>query len=87
VQLPEGQEVFGRGGAAIVEPRMGELIAGPLYDEEGIVTADCDLRVGLRAKRWFDSVGHYGREDVLAPAPSASIAGPEGEEHPTDGGG
>ena len=41
------------------------MIAGPLYDEEGIVTADCDLSAGLHAKRWFDSVGHYSREDVL----------------------
>jgi nitrilase len=62
--LPEGVDVFGRGGAAIVAP-SGEVVAGPLYDEEGIVTADCDLRTGLRAKRWFDSVGHYSREDVL----------------------
>jgi hypothetical protein len=36
-----------------------------LYDAEGIVAADCDLRAGLHAKRWFDAVGHYGREDVL----------------------
>jgi hypothetical protein len=27
--------------------------------------ADCDLRQTLHAKRWFDSVGHYSREDVL----------------------
>ena len=64
--LPEGKEVFGRGGAAIVEPTWGEVIAGPLYGEEGIVVADCDLRAGLHAKRWFDAVGHYGRADVLA---------------------
>jgi hypothetical protein len=30
------------------------------------VIADCDLSQGLAAKRWFDSVGHYSREDVLA---------------------
>jgi len=66
VPLPAGKEVFGDGGAAIIEPAFGEVIAGPLYGEEGIVTADCDLRVGLLAKRWFDVVGHYGREDVLA---------------------
>jgi predicted amidohydrolase len=65
--LPDGKEVFGRGGAAIVEPSWGEVIAGPLYDEEGTVAADCDLRIGLQAKRWFDSVGHYSREDVLLP--------------------
>jgi nitrilase len=63
-ELPD-YEVFGRGGAAIIEPTDGEVIAGPLYDKEGIVTADCDLRTGLHAKRWFDSVGHYSREDVL----------------------
>jgi nitrilase len=65
--LPEGKEVFGNGGAAIVEPSAGEVIAGPLYGEEGIVLADCDLRVGLRAKRIFDAAGHYSRHDVLAP--------------------
>ena len=63
-ELPEG-DVFGNGGAAIVEPTGGKLIAGPLYGEEGIVVADCDLRRGLHAKRWFDAVGHYSREDVL----------------------
>lgn len=65
VPLPADQDVFGRGGAAIVEPSSGEVIAGPLYDTEGIIEADCDLRVGLHTKRWFDSVGHYSREDVL----------------------
>ncbi len=65
--LPQGKDVFGNGGAAIVEPAAGKVIAGPLYGEEGIVAADCDLRIGLHAKRWFDSAGHYSREDVLAP--------------------
>jgi nitrilase len=64
VDLPE-VDVYGRGGAAIIEPTWGQVIAGPLYDEEGIVVADCDLRAGLHAKRWFDVVGHYSREDVL----------------------
>ena len=30
-----------------------------------MVVADCDLRAGLHAKRWFDAVGHYSREEVL----------------------
>lgn len=63
--LPEGKAVFCNGGAAIVEPTWGGVLAGPLYGEEGVVTADCDLRVGLHAKRWFDAVGHYSRLDVL----------------------
>ena len=63
VPLPD-DEVFGRGGAAIIEPREGTVIAGPLYDEEGIVIAEIDLKVGLMAKRWFDVVGHYKRTDA-----------------------
>ena len=80
VPLPEGKEVLGNGGAAIIEPTWGGVIAGPLYDEEGMIFADCDLSRGLHAKRWFDAVGHYSRADVLdgnsrsagpAPAPEA----------------
>jgi predicted amidohydrolase len=66
--VPVDRDVtYGRGGAAIVEPTWGEIIAGPVYDEEAIVVADCDLRAGLHAKRWFDAVGHYSRTDVLSP--------------------
>lgn len=67
VQLPDDGQVFGRGGAAIFEPLDGRAIAGPLYDQEGIVAADIDLGRTLTAKRYFDVVGHYGREDVLYP--------------------
>jgi nitrilase len=65
VPLPAGEDVFGRGGAVIVEPDDGEILAGPLYDAEGIIYADCDLRAALAAKRHFDAAGHYSREDVL----------------------
>ena len=75
VPLPEGRESFGEGGAAIIEPTNGNVLAGPLYGEEGIVVADCDLRAGLRAKRWFDAIGHYSREDVLAPPTRAPASG------------
>ena len=65
VPVPRDQEVFGRGGAAVIEPTWGEVIAGPAYGEEAILYADCDLRRGLDAKRWFDVTGHYSRSDVL----------------------
>jgi nitrilase len=65
VPLPD-REVLGNGGAAIIDP-SGDVVAGPLYGEEGIVVAACDLREGLHAKRFFDAVGHYGREEVLLP--------------------
>jgi nitrilase len=67
LELPD-LDVFGRGGAAIIEPTAGEVIAGPLYDQEGIILADCDLRRGLHAKRWFDAVGHYSAEAALGGA-------------------
>jgi nitrilase len=82
--LPEGRRSFGEGGAAIAEPTNGRVIAGPLYGEEGIVAADCDLRAGLRAKRWFDAAGHYSREDVLAQPEPARPARPAGDV--SDGG-
>jgi nitrilase len=63
----ETDVVYGRGGAVIVEPTWGEVIAGPVYDAETVLVADCDLRAGLHAKRWFDAVGHYSRTDVLTP--------------------
>ncbi|HYI20014.1 MAG TPA: nitrilase-related carbon-nitrogen hydrolase [Solirubrobacteraceae bacterium] len=63
-ELPD-RDVIGNGGAVIVEPAWGGIVAGPLRGEEGMLVHDCDLRVGLHAKRWFDAVGHYGREDVL----------------------
>ncbi len=84
VPLPEGKEVFGRGGAAICEPTGGKVIAGPLYDEEGMVLADCDLRAGLHAKRWFDAVGHYSREDVLLGSREAFASGRLVGEQPHD---
>jgi len=80
LDLPDG-DVFGRGGACIIDPQWGEVIAGPLYDEEGILVADCDLRRGLHAKRWFDAVGHYSADAALGR--QAAIATGELGETPT----
>lgn len=76
VKLPEGRDSFGSGGAVIVAPGWGEVIAGPIRGEEGMVVADCDLRAGLRAKRLFDRVGHYSREDVLSGRPTPPLSDP-----------
>jgi nitrilase len=71
VELPEGREVFGRGGTVIVEPDAGEVIAGPLYDGEGMLVADCDLGAGLSAKRLFDAAGHYSAPAALGRGPTS----------------
>jgi nitrilase len=64
VPLPD-DSVLSRGGAVIVDPDDGLVLAGPLYDEEGIVIADCDLSEALSGKAWFDVAGHYSREETL----------------------
>jgi nitrilase len=62
--LADQPEVLCRGGSAIVSP-LGEYVAGPLFDEEGMLLADLDLGEVARAKFDFDVVGHYGRPDVF----------------------
>jgi nitrilase len=54
-----------RGGSCIVGP-MGELLAGPVYDQEAIICADVDVSELMRAKFDFDVIGHYSRPDVFA---------------------
>jgi len=53
-----------RGGSAIISP-LGEVLAGPLYDQEGILYADLDLAEVARSKLDFDVTGHYARPDVF----------------------
>jgi nitrilase len=60
----EGAGVLGRGGSAIVAPD-GSYLAGPLYDEEGILYAEVDRSRLLAERQRFDPVGHYSRPDVL----------------------
>ena len=67
-------DIMCRGGSAIISP-LGEYLAGPLFDEEGILVAELDLADVARSKLDFDVVGHYARPDVFqlmvneAPAP------------------
>ncbi|MFN2198118.1 MAG: carbon-nitrogen hydrolase family protein, partial [Anaerolineales bacterium] len=53
--LAEQPEILCRGGSAIISP-LGEVLAGPLYDQEGILYADLDLAEVARAKFDFDVV-------------------------------
>ena len=57
-------EVLCRGGSAIYGP-LGEALAGPLWDKEGILVADLDLTAIARSKFDFDVTGHYARPDVF----------------------
>jgi nitrilase len=53
-----------RGGSVIVGP-LGDILAGPLYDQPGILIADIDTDEIVRARFDFDPVGHYARPDIF----------------------
>ncbi len=63
-ELKAQPEIICRGGSAIVDP-LGHVLAGPLYDQEGILIADLDMAQVARSKFDFDVVGHYARPDVF----------------------
>jgi nitrilase len=64
VPIADGPDLLGRGGSAIVGPDGGYL-AGPLWDEEGILVADLDPNLLYAERQRFDAAGHYSRPDVL----------------------
>ncbi|MDI6024013.1 carbon-nitrogen hydrolase family protein [Leucobacter sp. UT-8R-CII-1-4] len=53
-----------RGGSVIIDP-LGNVLAGPVYEEETILYADIDLSDRTRAHFDLDVTGHYGRPDVF----------------------
>ena len=63
-ELEGWPETLCRGGSAIYSP-LGDLLAGPLWDEEGILYADLDMGEVARGKFDFDVTGHYARPDVF----------------------
>ena len=60
----DSPEILSRGGSVIVSP-LGKVLAGPLYNKEGILTAEIDLDEVVRSRMDFDVTGHYSRNDVF----------------------
>ena len=58
------ETVLSRGGSCIVGP-LGNILAGPDFAGETILTADIDSSDVARARLDFDVVGHYARPDVF----------------------
>ena len=83
--------VLSEGGSCIVGP-LGDVLAGPAWGEEAILTAEVDLGEIARGKFDLDVAGHYARPDVFRlyvnerPAPAVvSVAG-EAPGDPFSGG-
>lgn len=62
--VEDGSAVNCPGGSVIVSPR-GEVIAGPLWQKAGILTATLDLDEITASKLDFDVNGHYSRNDIF----------------------
>jgi nitrilase len=76
--LPGRADLYGgaedwlsRGNSAIIGPG-GDVLAGPLIGEEGIVYAEIDAALARASRQQFDPVGHYSRSDVLRLAVDAT---------------
>lgn len=67
-----GREAYGwpehealiKGGSVIVGP-LGDVLAGPLPNQIGLVTAEIDIDDVIKARFDFDAAGHYARPDVF----------------------
>ena len=65
-RLPEAPDtVLMRGGSIIIDP-LGKRLAGPVYNEDALLTAELDLSQIAMAQMDFDVVGHYARPDVFS---------------------
>jgi len=64
IQGDDPATVLIRGGSCIVDP-FGQVLAGPVFSEETILTADLDLAEIPRARFDLDVVGHYARPDLF----------------------
>lgn len=62
--LADEPAIMSGGGSVIISP-MGEILAGPLWNREGLLTADLDFATLAKSKLDFDCVGHYARNDVF----------------------
>jgi len=52
------------GGSVIISP-LGKILAGPLFNEEGILYADINHKEIIKSKMDFDVIGHYNRPDIF----------------------
>ena len=62
--LLDQPETMCAGGSVIISP-MGEVLAGPLWHQEGLLVAELDFSILAKSKLDFDVTGHYARPDVF----------------------
>ncbi len=63
--FPEPDEWLNVGDSVVVAPG-GEIVAGPLHEEHGLLLADIDPARAAAAHRTLDVAGHYSRSDIFS---------------------
>jgi nitrilase len=94
--LPGRADLYGgaedwlsRGNTTIIGPG-GEVLAGPLTGEEGILYAQIDAAAARASRQQFDPAGHYSRPDIFqlhvdtSPRPAVIETGRDGTADNTD---
>jgi len=61
---PASETWINPGDSAVIAPG-GEIMAGPMHEEKGILYAEVDLERASIAKRDLDITGHYSRPDLF----------------------
>ena len=61
---PDRDEWVNGGDSVVIAPG-GDIVAGPLRKEEGILYCEIDVARAAVAKRALDVVGHYSRPDIF----------------------
>lgn len=61
---PDTEEWINPGDSVVIAPD-GEITAGPLHQESGILYCEIDLEKVRIAKRALDVTGHYSRPDIF----------------------
>lgn len=62
---PDEEEWINSGDSVIISP-AGEIVAGPLRQETGLLLADIELSDVNAARRSLDIVGHYARPNIFS---------------------
>ena len=61
---PDPKEWVNTGDSVVIAPG-GDLVAGPMNKEQGILYADIDVSKASKAHRKLDVAGHYSRPDIF----------------------
>ena len=64
MMYPDDEEWINPGDSVVISPD-GDITAGPMHQEVGILYCEIDLKKVASARRALDVAGHYSRPDIF----------------------